>query len=180
MGSMRNDVNRCTFMYADDRRCLNLIHTPGSPLCYYHAFPRPKRKSAPPDQAAARAFHQWLAAHPLDSATHVNQAINQLLFLVLGQRVSIRRANSMTSMIRLAMKSVRDVHQEFIDDEYRRRHWPQGREFLKEVQPLLASAVPQDPPDAAPAGGSSLAPQPEAPAHPQPGSRPLAAVGAGD
>lgn len=145
MGAMRNDLNRCTFMYSDDRRCLNLIHTPGSPLCYYHAFPRQKRKAAPPDQTAARAFYEWLAAHPLDSATHVNQALNQLFLLVLGQRVSLRRAEALIRVARLQMNSVRDVHKEFTND-YLRRHWPQGSSFLKEVQTLLTSAVPQDPP----------------------------------
>ncbi len=145
MGAMRNDLNRCTFMYSDDRRCLNLIHTPGSPLCYYHAFPRQKRKAAPPDQAAARAFYEWLSVHPLDSATHVNQALNQVFLLLVGRRISLRRAEALVRAARLQMKSVRDVHNEFTND-YFRRHWPQGNRFLKDVQALLATAVPQDPP----------------------------------
>jgi hypothetical protein len=145
MGAMDNDLHRCTFLYADARRCRNLIHTPGSPLCYYHAFPRQKRKPAPPDERAAREFYRWLAAHPLDNATHVNQALNQIFFLLLGKRISLRRAEALIRVARLQMKSVRDVHEEFTN-ACLRRHWPQGSTFLHDIQALLASSVPQDPP----------------------------------
>ena len=37
MGAMENDANRCNFLYADDRRCRNLVQSPGIPYCYYHS-----------------------------------------------------------------------------------------------------------------------------------------------
>jgi hypothetical protein len=162
MGAMHNDLNRCTFLYSDDRRCRNLIHTPGSPLCYYHAFPRQKRMPAPSDETAAREFYRWLAAHPLDNATHVNQALNQIFFLLIGKRISLRRAEALIRVARLQMKSVPDVHKEFTNSEYARRHWPQGSNFLKEIQPLLASVVPQDPPPDPDSAGVFCLPAPPA------------------
>ncbi len=78
MGAMHNDLNRCNFMFSDDRRCRNLIHTPGAPFCYFHAKPRSKkpRPDSPADGAADHALFHWLAAHPLDSVTNVNHAVN--------------------------------------------------------------------------------------------------------
>lgn len=168
MGAMDNDLNRCNFMFSNDRRCRNLIHTPGAPFCYFHANPRskkPKPDSAA-DGAADRALFQWLAAHPLDSVTNVNHAVNLIALLLAGERISVRRADALLRLFRVAMKSVPDVHKEFINERVMRRHWPQGDRFLREIQPLLAASAPASPdnpqpsPDPSPDPGPAAAPVP--------------------
>jgi hypothetical protein len=146
MGAMHNDLNRCNFMFSDDRRCRNLIHTPGAPFCYFHANGgRKKPKPAPADDAANREFFQWLASHPLDNVTNVNHAVNLITLLLAGKRISVRRADALLRLLRVAMKSVPEIREEF-GNEYRRRHWPQGARFLTEIQPMLAATVPDSPP----------------------------------
>jgi hypothetical protein len=142
-------------MFSGDRRCRNLIHTPGSPLCYFHANPRRKKPASAPDHPAARAFFQWLAAHPLDSVTHVNQAVNLIVLLLAGNRISVRRADSLLRMTRVLMKSVPEVREEF-GNEWFRRHWSQGDRFLQQAQAVLAAATPAAPdPSPDPAPGST-------------------------
>mgnify|MGYP000203410844 CR=1 FL=1 len=150
MGAMHNDLERCTFMFSDDRRCRNLIHTPESSFCFFHANrSHKKRKPAPaPDGAADRALFQWLTTHPLDSVTNVNHAINFITLLLAGKRISVRRADALLRLLRAAMQSIPDIHKEFASD-WRRSHWPQGRQFLSEIQPLLAAT-------ATPAGRDSV------------------------
>jgi hypothetical protein len=146
MGAMHNDINRCSFMFTDDRRCRNLIHTPGAPFCTFHVnSQRKKTKPAPADEAANREFFQWLAAHPLDNVTNVNHATNLITLLLAGKRISVRRADALLRLLRVAMKSVYEVQREF-DIHLIRKHWPQGTRFLNEIQPLLAAAVPAAPP----------------------------------
>lgn len=153
MGAMHNDLERCAFMFSKDRRCRNLIHTPGSPFCFFHANGvRRKRKPASANAPAERALFQWLTTHPLDNVTNVNHALNLITLLLADQRISVRRANALQRLLRAAMKSVSDIHDEFTTDSFR-SHWPQGRRFLEEVQPLLAAVAlePADAPLASPA-----------------------------
>lgn len=161
MGAMRNDLERCTYMFSDDRRCRNLIHTPGSSFCFFHANrSSKKRKPASANSPADRSLFQWLATHPLDNVTNVNHAINLIALLLAGQRISVRRADALLRLLRVAMKSVPDVHEEY-DGDWHRSHWTQGQRFLSEIQPLLASpAPPGSPVEPPPAPGPGHAPAP--------------------
>ncbi|MGH9817930.1 MAG: hypothetical protein ACRD6I_17835, partial [Candidatus Acidiferrales bacterium] len=149
MGAMHNDLERCTFLYADDRRCRNLIQNPGNPFCFYHCEAARKKKEreavkpAPADGRAARAFLDWLSTHPLDNATHLNRALNQLFFLVLRDRISARQADSLIRTVRLLLKTVPDVRDEFQFPGLR-AHAPHGYSFLAQIQELLVFAASQD------------------------------------
>ena len=161
MGAMQNDLNRCNFMFSDDRRCRNPVQTPGQPFCYFHANrSRKKPQSLPSDESAARAFFHWLSTHPLDNATTVNRAINQLFFLVLGKRLSIRRADSLVRMIRLSMKSLPEFREELYRPGLLADSAPLAEQFLSEVEPLLASATPPDVTEQAPEKPESGGPDP--------------------
>jgi hypothetical protein len=166
MGAMHNDLERCTYMFSNDRRCRNLIHTPDSPFCFFHANRGRKKPKPGAQDAAMRELFRWLAAHPLDSVTHVNQAVNLVVLLQAGGRISVRRADSLLRLLRVAMKSVPDVREEFIHRS-RRRHWRQGRRFLDEVQPLLAAFAPE-------VAATPLDPPPSP--HPAPDHSPSAAI----
>jgi len=151
MGAMHNDLNRCNFMYADDRRCRNLIETPGNPFCYYHnrARKKPSINGDKADLRAARAFFDWLAKQSLVSATHLSQAVNVVFLLSVADRISSRRADSLLRLARFLLKSVPDVRLEF-DVAHLRKHWRQGERFLKEIQPMLAAVAPDSPPSTDP------------------------------
>lgn len=150
MGAMHNDLERCTFLYADDRRCRNLIQNPGNPFCFYHCeAARKKNQAATPapadpadDDVAVTAFLEWLSLYPLDNATHLNHALNQLFFLVLRDRISARQADSLLRTIRLMLKTVSDVREEFQFPALR-AHWRQGNRFLARIGELTAWAASQ-------------------------------------
>ncbi|MCI0738119.1 MAG: hypothetical protein L0Y72_03680 [Gemmataceae bacterium] len=151
MGAMHNDLNRCNFMYADDRRCRNLIQNPGNPFCVYHCQAAGKKSEpatptpADPadDDVATRAFLEWLSLYPLDTATTLNRALNQLFGLVLRNRISARQADSLLRTIRLMLKTVPDVRNEFQLPGLR-AHAPQGDRFLAELREMMAFAASQD------------------------------------
>ncbi|MGH9793805.1 MAG: hypothetical protein ACRD5G_03445 [Candidatus Acidiferrales bacterium] len=148
MGAMHNDLNRCNFMYADDRRCRNLIRNPGDPFCFYHSEAARKRSEpatptpADPieDDVAARVFIEWLSIYSLDTATHLNQALNQLFFLLLRNRISGRQADSLLRAVRLMLKTVPDVREEFQLPGLR-AHALQGDRFLAQLRELTAFAA---------------------------------------
>ena len=151
MGAMHNDLNRCNFMYADDRRCRNLIQNPGNPFCFYHCeAARKKNQAATPAQAdpadddvATRAFLEWLSLYPLDTATNLNRALNQLFLLLLRNRISGRQADHLLRTIRLMLTTVPDLRDEFQRPGLR-AHAPQGDHFLAELRELMAFAASED------------------------------------
>lgn len=153
MGAMHNDLNRCNFMYADDRRCRNLIQNPGNPFCVYHCEAAAKKNQAAKptvsdpansdpteNDVAARAFILWLSENALDNATDINQALNQLFCLVLRNRVSARQADCLLRTLRLMLKAVPDVREEFQIPGYR-AHARQGHHFLAELRELMTLAA---------------------------------------
>jgi len=157
MGAMHNDLNRCSFMYDHQRRCLNPQETPGATFCYYHAR-RKEKEQARSDGLTSRALFAWLASHPLDTATQINRALNQLYLCVAGDLISARRADSMVRMARMLLKTVVEVNRE-ARDPFRVDHVQKKDRFQQEIRYLLAVAAAQD------AGDS---PEPEGPMDPPP------------
>lgn len=162
MGAMQNDLNRCTFMYDQSRRCRNPLETPGAPYRYYHARKKEKEKERG-KRLTSRALFAWLASHPLDSVTQINHAVNQVFLCIAGDLISTRRADALLRSARLLHKTVPDIFVEH-RSSIRRDHVQTKERFQEEIRHLLLVATLQD---AAEEGDSPEAgdrPQPERPA----------------
>ena len=170
MGAMENDANRCSFMYADDRRCRNLVQNPGNPFCNYHNRKGEKdSRDVCANARAAEAFFDWLSRHPLDTATNVSEALNVLFFLVVLNRLSVRQTESLIRILRLALKAVPDVHREFSAPSLR-SHQKDGERFLQQIRKTLLPAIrgeAEPPADPAPIPPPT-APDPAPPFRPAP------------
>lgn len=177
MGAMDHDLNRCNFMYADDRRCRNLVQTPGDPFCCYHSDKVGKvSRDARANASAAQAFFDWLARHPLDTATHLQHTLNLLIFLVVSNRISGRQAETLLRAIRLMAKTIPEAYREF--SSTLRQHDPRGEQFLREIRKTLLPAIrgeTEPPLDSAPIPPPTL-PDPAPPFPPEPfSSQPIEA-----
>jgi len=169
MGAMHNDLNRCSFMYDEARRCRNPQETPGASFCYYHARRKEKqeqRKDRASRLLASQALFAWLANHPLDTATQIHGAVNQLFLCVAGNLISARRADSMVRMARLMMKAVPDLRREY-NDSWRSRQMRKKEDFQEEIRLLLAVVCAQHESEAG-LHGAGDSPEPEGPMDPPP------------
>lgn len=150
MGASYPDLNRCNYMFADDRRCRNPIETPGAAFCVYHrhksekdARPKGPRAVTRPRTAAAEALFQWLCYHPLDTATSIHQTLNQIVILLATGSLSPREADTYLRLCRQMFRSAPEVRNEFrirsLSD-----HKPAGEKFLAEVRESLVPAIVAD------------------------------------
>lgn len=162
MGALHPDLNRCNFMFSDDRRCRNQIEQPGHPFCVYHRrkLEKDTRKpvfcAAPPRRsAAADTFSQWLSQHSLDTATNIHQAVNQLFVLLAAGRISPREADSLLRLARVMIRSSRDVRNELRITSLRELK-PVSEKFLAELNKSLVPAIAAD--NVAAEAASSTAP----------------------
>lgn len=150
MGASYPDLNRCNFMYADDRRCRNPIETPGAAHCVYHrqkkekeSRPRPPRPATRPRTAASEALFQWFCYHPLDTATSIHQTLNQVVILLATGSLSPREADTYLRLCRLLLKNSSAVRVEFENPRFH-SHSVGGENFLAEVRESLVPAILAD------------------------------------
>jgi hypothetical protein len=148
MGASYPDLNRCNFLFAPgDRRCRNPIECPGAAYCYFHgdrarreARARLQADATAQRRAATEAFFQWLCYHPLDTATSLHQAMNQLFLLLAAECISTREAAHFLSLARVMLKNVKAIHNEF-SFSMLVNHKPAGEAFLSEMRETLVPAV---------------------------------------
>jgi len=190
MGASYPDINRCIYMYNDDRRCRNVISGPGLPHCVYHRDMLEKKRwserAQPPrrSSAAIEAFSAWLCRHPINTVTSATQALNQVFILVVAGRLSPREANCLAGQIRMFLKSVQGLREEFCIAAFS-EHARGGQVFLAELEHTLFAAIAADQraesaaAPAEPATANPPAPQPSASPTP-PATQPNAPPDAGD
>jgi len=151
MGASYPDIDRCNYFYAPgDRRCRNPLEFSGAAFCYYHrdkgdrAQARAARMaSGPPRRAGQEALRKWMMQHPLDSATNVLRAQNQLLILFAAGAISNKELHGFRIVLRDMSRSIPAVHNEF-SYPARVSHQRQGQEFLDEVRDTLEQAIAAD------------------------------------
>lgn len=144
-------LNRCQYHFRDDRQCRRPICAPGLPYCAAHEkmVERDLDRIAlnpppPPPHATSDLFMRWLAEHPLDSASHVNLAMQQLLIMLAARRVTYREAQIHLTALRVYLKTISLVRGEVRDPRIYLPHQAATQQALAETcQPLL-SAIESD------------------------------------
>ena len=165
MGAAHPDINRCNFMFADDRRCRNPLELPGMAFCYYHRVSVEKKKAAiarataraaapvaSPDASPAASpnatavtdlLSGWLCRNRLDTAAHLNEAINQLFFLMISGKFSARQADALVRMAGLLLKTVPLMKREIMYPLSKEQE-NLGAQFLVHLREGLAAALQSD------------------------------------
>ena len=149
-----NDLYRCNYHYTDDRRCAEPQSGPGMAYCRAHerklermqqrqSAPPPPPPSPPPT-AAMNAFTQFLAAHPLDSATRIAHASQLTMILLASGRITTREFNSFQSGFRHLSKTYKFVANETRQPDLFLKHQAANAEAFSASAADLLPAIAAD------------------------------------
>lgn len=151
------DPERCTFEFADGRRCRGwrMTQSPTCLLCYGHTNAEKRRieaeerrklrqleePPAPPfvnvTPLVAQNFLAGAKDRPFTSVAAINHLMEKLLLMVVANSMSARSATACAQLLRLLLKSLPLLEREKISVENR----ASGERFQKRVQQILAGEM---------------------------------------
>lgn len=102
--------NRCTFLFADGRRCRMLQTLPDSTLCPHHAKEELQRREAEKLKAELAGL-----SGSVNSATQICEVLGKVFNALAEDRISTRTANALGYLAQLMLQSSPAVRREIND-----------------------------------------------------------------
>jgi len=134
MKTASDPENRCTFLFADGRRCRMLQTRTDSTLCPHHAKEELQRREAEKLKAELASL-----SGAVSSATHVCEVLGKVFNALAEGRITARTANTLGYLGQLMLQSMPAVRREVNDavghsrayDALLRHQLPIVRKFRK-------------------------------------------------